>query len=250
VADVKAEQQALADSQATLLKAMEDGFGEFRNAIRAELAALRGAISESLGGAPAPGQTAPPAAAEAPAEPPGPAVPEIRAAPAAPLDGLLAALGRALGGNPAARGGVAVAASSCLDAERFAPENAADPAGDANFVSQKQPDAWLRYDFKGGRVALTHYTVRSRSDGFPGSNNLRDWVVEVSDDAVRWIVVDSQKGNADLNGKGALKTFPVAAGPRESRFVRLRQTGPAHSGKDFLAICGFELFGSLTPSGK
>jgi hypothetical protein len=33
----------------------------------------------------------------------------------------------------------------------------------------------------------------------------------------------------------------------EGGFVRLLQTGPAHSGKLFLAISSFELFGTLIP---
>lgn len=266
VAEVKAEQQALADSQAALLKSMEDEFSEFRQTLREELSALRDALgspakpaetaktvptTETAAPAPPPEPApAPPEPEPAPAPEPEPAhapeIGEIQAAPTNPLDGILAALGRRLGGNPAARGGVVTTASGCLDATRFAPENAADVAASANFVSQNQANSWLRYDFKNRKVALTHYTLRSRSDGFQGSNNPRDWVVEVSDDGTNWVVVDAQARNGDLNGKGAVKTFPVSADCPESRYVRLRQTGPAHSGKNFLAICGFELFGSLT----
>jgi hypothetical protein len=96
---------------------------------------------------------------------------------------------------------------------------------------------------------MTHYTVRSRSDGFSGSNNLKEWVVEVSDDGADWTPVDAQSKNGDLNSKGAVRTFAVRPDCPESRYVRLRQTGPAHSGKNFLAICAFELFGSLSGRG-
>jgi hypothetical protein len=139
-----------------------------------------------------------------------------------------------------------VTASSCLEDQRLGAQNAANAAAETNFVSKNLPGQWLRYDFENGKVKLTHYTIRSRHDGYKGSNNPRDWVVEVSNDASNWVKIDQQSGNRDLDGKNVTKLFQVTDQCPESRCVQIRQLGPTHSGKNFLVVSRFELFGWLT----
>jgi hypothetical protein len=128
---------------------------------------------------------------------------------------------------------------------RLHPKNAADVAAATNFVSANEPNQWIAYDFGQKVLRLTHYAVKSRTDGRPGSNNPKDWVIEVSDDGTTWTVVDQREGNSDLNGTASVMAFPVQKEVDGCRFVRFRQTGPAHSGKNFLVLSAFEVFGSL-----
>jgi hypothetical protein len=68
--------------------------------------------------------------------------------------------------------------------------------------------------------------------------------VETSPDFEHWTVVHTVENNDELNDTNVTKSFTVA-GAEEAQFIRLRQTGPAHSGKHFLAISAFEVFGTL-----
>jgi uncharacterized coiled-coil protein SlyX len=221
VAEVVARQEPISDLQATVLQ-MQNDFSEFRQTLSSVQSMLVESLKSHRSTPNDDPDRAPPSRSE-----------DDRAIIAAysarsPLDGLLAALARRCG---------------TLENPRLGPRNAAD-ATDTNFVSQNEPDSWLCYDFKERRARLTHYTLRSRSDGFRNSNNPKDWVVEVSDDGERWTEVDRQTNNSDLNDTKMTGTYALGDCP-ECRYVRLRLTGPAHSGKHFLVVSSFELFGSL-----
>jgi hypothetical protein len=166
--------------------------------------------------------------------------------PKVELDGIIAGLTRQVDGNVADKGVVDVNASGCLDPARFLPKFAADLLSNSVFVSTKDPNQWLAYDFKERKVRITHYAIRSRFDGWVNSNNLKSWVIEVSQDGNDWTIVDEKQDNNDLNGTNLVKAYELKE-EVEARQVRLRQTGPAHSGKYFLAISGFEVFGTVIP---
>jgi hypothetical protein len=161
-----------------------------------------------------------------------------------PLEGILNWLVANLHGNPHETKAVEVTGSSCLDPTRFLPQNAANPLEKNIFVSRNEANQWITYDFKQKRVQITHYSIRSRFDGFKGSNNLKDWVVEASLDGSEWTVIDSKTDNGELDNRNVTATWEVKS-TEQWRFVRLRQTGLAHSGKNFLALSSFELFGEL-----
>jgi hypothetical protein len=93
-------------------------------------------------------------------------------------------------------------------------------------------------------VKLSHYTVRSRSDGAINHQNLRSWVLEGSVDGSEWAAMDERRDSFELNRKDAVATFRVR-GPIECWFVRLRQTARNHCNNDYLSISAFELFGTL-----
>ena len=76
------------------------------------------------------------------------------------------------------------------------------------------------------------------------------WVLRVSNDASddSWKVVDRRENNEDLKATYVTRNFPISDPPGEGfRFVRLRQTGKSHSGKDYLNLTSLELFGTLSP---
>jgi hypothetical protein len=76
--------------------------------------------------------------------------------------------------------------------------------------------------------------------------NPKSWVVETSPDNENWTIVDTRENNNDLDDMDVLKSFNVSSDAGEAQFVRLRQIGPAHSGKYFMAISAFEVFGTLS----
>ena len=165
-----------------------------------------------------------------------------------PAAGIIAHLTRECGGNVHEKGIVTVTGSSfCSD---DVPENAVDLRSCRCFMSTSSPNSWIRYDFKGRRVAPTSYSIRT--SGYVYAYHPRSWVLEVSNGGSEdWDVVDSRQNNDDLNGPHLIRNFAISAPPSGAfRFVRLRQTGKSTSqggaGDDTLCIAGLELFGTLS----
>ena len=138
-----------------------------------------------------------------------------------------------------------------LNCERHGPRNVVS-FEDHMLCQVDGPDAWICYDFLNSRVALTSYSIETNGCS-PGGNHLKWWVLEQSNDKLSWVVVDRREVNSDLNDSRETHNFSISAEPRDSfRYVRLRQTGPTHSGNDVLCISKLELFGKLfaEPTGK
>ena len=160
------------------------------------------------------------------------------------LDGVIAQLTRECGGNVHNKGIVNVTASSVAN-ESNHPKNATEFETKQDFYSQNEPNSWICYDFKERRVIPTSYSARS-SYGGPGGDNLKSWVIEVSNDRALWTEIDCRNNNNDLNGYYVTARFKISWIPRESfRFFRLRQTGKNHRGNDRLELSSLEIFGTL-----
>ena len=163
------------------------------------------------------------------------------------LDGIIAHLTRECGGNVHEKGVVEVTSIGCLDVNHQ-PENVVDFWSLSHFCSVDLPNSWIRYNFRGWRVTLTSYSIKSYC-WRPGGDHPRSWVLEVSNDGSEgsWTVVDSRENSFDLNDKFVTRNFAVSARPSGAfRFVRLRLTGKNHRGENFLQVCALELFGTLT----
>ena len=155
------------------------------------------------------------------------------------LDGIIARMTEVYGGNVHDKGVVEVTASSVLDSARTLPKNAVDFKTFSCFVSEKEPNSWLCYDFKWWRVAPTSYTIIF--------SDVKSWVLEVSNDGSEesWKVVDRRENS--IKGLYTTSHFPISAPPGESfRFVRLRQTEPNLWGDGDLRVASLELFGTLS----
>jgi hypothetical protein len=166
------------------------------------------------------------------------------------LDGIVAYLTRIGGGNVHDLNVVHVTASSTYAHTAVcAPKNIADLQTDSNFGSSNLPNQWICYDFRDMRIRPTHYTIKSCFDARVNDTNLKQWIVEVSDDGSQWTDIDSREFNNDLNGPSQIRSFPVADGA-VCRYIRLRQTGKNHCGNHFLAFSAFEIFGTLLEADK
>ena len=153
-------------------------------------------------------------------------------------DGIIANLTRTCGGNIYKQGIIDITASSCGGPI----ENVVEPG--KCFISLREPNPWISYDFKGLHVSPTSYSITTADWGFPMS-----WVFEVSNDGSEgsWEVVDRRDNNCDLKGKYVTHIFEISPPLRRSfRFVRLRQTERTHDGHDVLYIALFEVFGEIT----
>jgi hypothetical protein len=186
-------------------------------------------------------QLGPPPPPKATASADSPALLRLEYGRGAPLSGIISFLTAKYGQNVHDSGEVTVTGSAYSDDPDFAPKNAADLADmNSRFFSACGRDQWITFEFKRSAVRPTHYSLRSGQFGC----DLKSWTIEGSSDGATWRLLDAQEDNESLEGESAVATFEVA-GAEEVRFLRLRQTGPAHDGSHQITITGFELFGDL-----
>ena len=107
-------------------------------------------------------------------------------------------------------------------------------------------DSWLMFDFVGRKVSVCAYTLKTSASP-PGSQHLRSWVLEGSDDASTWQTLDEVNGDNHLNGVSKVSTFQCKYRDKPAcRYVRLIQTGPSHDGScSGFALTNIEFFGSV-----
>jgi hypothetical protein len=157
-----------------------------------------------------------------------------------PFGGIIASLSAKHGGNVHDLGIVSVTASSVLSG--YPARNAVDFGSVSGAATDSFSNSWICYDFKGMRVNVSHYSIRSRKDA--DCNHLRSWTVEGSVDEDDWVELDQQENRAELVGMGKSSTFPVKQRHRVQK-IRLRQHGKNSNGNHHLNVSAFELFGTL-----
>ena len=160
------------------------------------------------------------------------------------LNGIIAYLTRQCGGNVHEKGAVTVTASNKGgDAE---PKDIVDLGTDSYFYTINEENSWVCYDFKDRGVIPTGYAIKSYQAA-PGGHHLQSWVLEVSKDQKTWEVADQHTNTKELNNRGVVCYMKTTRGIHEPyRFVRLRQIGQNHRGRNFLFLSALELFGTLT----
>ena len=160
-----------------------------------------------------------------------------------PLDGIIAHLTREIG-NVHEQGIVNVTASS-TGATACHPRYVTSLGVNLCFGSKNEPNSWICWDFKEGRVSPMSYSIMTILRG-QGNRHLKSWALEVSNDGENWKVIDSRENSNDLNDCIATENFKIRPRPCGSfRFVRLRMTGPNHFGDYSLHINSLEFFGDL-----
>jgi hypothetical protein len=162
--------------------------------------------------------------------------------PYQPLNGIIAYLTRKSGGNVHGKGIVTI--TGCKERSDGPAKNAADLTVDSYFCSLNEPNQSLCYDFKNMGVRPTHYSIRSCFGGRVNYHNLKDWVIEGSNDGQSWVEVDCRENNNELNDRNVTRTFSTAR-QELVHMIRLRQTGLDHNGHHHIVISSFEIFGSL-----
>ena len=114
---------------------------------------------------------------------------------------------------------------------------------DKYFASKNEPDQWICFDFKNHKITPTDYTIRSYSNGIW---HPKSWVIECSNDNIKWIEIDSEENCSHLKGKSFIHTFSLSKKICERfKYIRLRMTNANWEQNNTLRINSFEVYGSL-----
>lgn len=147
--------------------------------------------------------------------------------------------------NPAVLGLLQTSASSLASDS----EPAYSIVGDAavRCVTRSQNNAWFEVDFGQNAVIPNHYSLRHYSSW--DTEALRNWVLEASNDGETWITLRNHTNDTALFGRGDTASWPLEAldTPIGFRKFRVRQTGPNANAHLFLALSGFEIYGTFCP---
>lgn len=162
----------------------------------------------------------------------------------APFEGIFNRLTTRNSGNPHVKGVIYISASSTLANH---PHQVIDMGWTSHWVSDNQPDQWIRFDFKTSRLLLTHYTLKTYNY-VAGGNHLRSWVVEGSHNDNDWEEIDRRQSTSDLNDRSKSKTYQCKSLATAYRFIRIMQTGKSHCNSDIFALSNVEFFGTLKNS--
>jgi uncharacterized protein (DUF433 family) len=149
-------------------------------------------------------------------------------------EGVITELAQKYGGNVHDRGLVTCSASSIGD-DDWAAKNATDPSDSCLFCSEDKPDQWICYDFGKLRVNPTGYLLKTAAE----CGNLREWVVEGSNDGENWAKLSDGRNEKDA---AVSQRFSMSSSGFV-RMVRLRQTGTNHAGGHELGLSFFDVFG-------
>eukprot|EP01006_Ploeotia_vitrea_P049935 TRINITY_DN67395_c8_g1_i1.p1 TRINITY_DN67395_c8_g1~~TRINITY_DN67395_c8_g1_i1.p1 ORF type:complete len:1605 (+),score=973.64 TRINITY_DN67395_c8_g1_i1:233-5047(+) len=111
-------------------------------------------------------------------------------------------------------------------------------------VTKPVRNSWIAWDLVDFSLQLTHYKLRHYSSW--DTECLRNWVLEGSNDGVKWELLAMHKNDTSLNKKGAMHTWRVNH-PGRFRQFRIIQTGVNSNNHYYLALSGSEFYGVLHP---
>lgn len=163
------------------------------------------------------------------------------------FEGIISHLSKECGGNVHDKKVVEITASSIYKDEYLAKNVSYFNDNNHLFFSDNKENSWLLYDFKNRKVRPTGYTIRSRPRN-KESSHPRSWIVEGSNDKVRWKTLDSQKDVDCLCGENLSCTFKIQENLKSDEFfqyLRIRQTGKNSRGNDYFGFEALEYFGSI-----
>lgn len=180
---------------------------------------------------------------------------EFDVRPGSNFDGIMRYLTRETKGNIHDNGTVSITSNSVSSGGD--PKNLVNYEDESRYQSimHGNGNAYIRFDFKDMTIQLTKYTIQSNSCIGKDWYDLRNWVIEVSDDGLKWEEIDRHVDDPSLNGHNIVFTFNVQK-PNNGfhRFVQLRQTGVTWSrpsDKYHFFFCFLEFYGKIKiPQGK
>ena len=157
--------------------------------------------------------------------------------------------------NPHTDGRV-VAAMSSVDCG--APHKFVGRSGDGACFTQNTPNSWMSVDLGAERTVVpTHYCLRNDNNG--AYHAARNWALEgKAADEGDWQEIKRHDNDTTLippptgsmrQQAFAVGAWPVDAGGRAFRHLRIRQHGPNADGDNHLCCCGFEVYGRLLDAG-
>ena len=110
------------------------------------------------------------------------------------------------------------------------------------WCSTDDANSYVQFDFKNLRVCVRGYCLRSGN----GSNGLRSWVLESSDDGKTWDSID-ERNTDDLTGNFVAKQYKCQVKMTGYRqYFRIRQRGKNRDGNDILCLSELEFLGKIS----
>ena len=175
---------------------------------------------------------------------------EFNFEPGHELEGIMRHLTNETGGNIHDNGTIEISSNSIQGS--FHPKHAVDYQSNNFYASNNELNAFVCFDFKGRRIQLTNYSIKS----YPCGQNYphwRNWVVEVSNDKETWTEIDRHTDDSTLNGFNFIGTFSISSKSNNFyRYIRLRHTGISWSNSYYAYFTAVEFFGKVdeTPNNK
>ncbi|PRP84610.1 hypothetical protein PROFUN_09283 [Planoprotostelium fungivorum] len=128
--------------------------------------------------------------------------------------------------------------------------NKGNPFDIADYIKPKDiwtddvPSSWYCVDLGASRSLLpTYYTLRH--GGSSRQDCLRNWVLQASDDMIRWHVLLRHRDEKVLDSNYATYSWPISSATKPFRYFRILQTGHNSSNHNFLSLSGIEFYGEL-----
>lgn len=118
---------------------------------------------------------------------------------------------------------------------------------DLFFHSDNSKDSWICFDFKNYRVIPTDYTIKSEKRWDKDGYHPKNWVIEGSNDQLKWILLDERKNCSDLKGRSLVHTFKInnSCKSKKFQFIRFRQIGKNWKNDFYFIFDSFEIYGTL-----
>ena len=113
-----------------------------------------------------------------------------------------------------------------------------------SFASKNVATSWIKFDFKGRKVSLDSYTLKT-FNAEKYLNHLKSWILEVSNDDLNYQKIDQQENCDLLNGCLKESVFKVLNLPPQ-RYIRLTQTDENWFGDFYLNLNQIEFSGILS----
>ena len=158
------------------------------------------------------------------------------------FDGILSYLTKQTNGNVQTNGTVEIKCSFLCCGSLESLVNYDDPSQRIHIRGKPSP-YWIQIDFKGRKVQINSYMIRSNDDG---GRFLKSWAVEISEDGSSWEKVDEQINNYDLKGNQKTKLFTLSGDmTKPFRFIRIISNKENHYNNNGFSLGNLELYGKI-----
>jgi serine/threonine protein kinase len=115
------------------------------------------------------------------------------------------------------------------------------------WISHNTPGAWVQFDFVNVQIYVTHYSIKTYRSG-KGFSHLKSWLLQGFTGG-QWVDLDLREDTEDLNGRSQTGLFQLT-NPSLVTMIKLIQTGPNHSGDDFMILTNVEFYGEVEDENK
>ena len=159
-----------------------------------------------------------------------------------PFKGIINRLTELCSGNPHLKGVIYISASST---QANHPGQVIDYSWNSHWVSNNEPDQWIKFDFKQLKLQITGYCIKTYNY-VAGGNHLKNWSIQMSANDSDWVEIDHHSVDETLNGKSKIAYFNLR-NPSTVRYLRLLQTGRTWCDSDMLSFTNIEFYGKMIP---